>query len=255
MKHLFIFVLAVLTHSGAQGAEDVSDETRIVGGTNAADGEFPYQVSLRRGGRQHFCGGSIIASRWILTAAHCTIKNKKDVKVVAGTNSLSSGGDTYEIGEIIQHEKYNGSSFANDIKLLKLTKEIKFGNKVGTINLPSKDTPGKVELVASGWGYTDNRRTVPDKLQKLTVTTLSVKDCQQSDLKRYHNTNPITEKQICIFKNSRTGLCNGDSGGPIADKNTLVGIASWAIPCARGRPDVLTRVYSYLDWIEKNMKD
>ncbi|CAK1540396.1 unnamed protein product [Leptosia nina] len=241
-------------HSGAQGDQDVSDQTRIVGGTNAADGEFPYQISLRWYGQQHFCGGSIIASQWILTAAHCPITDKKDAKVIAGTNSLKSGGDTYEIDQLIRHENYNSTSFANDIMLLKLTKEIKFGKKVATITLPSKNTPGSVELVASGWGYVDNNKKVPEKLQKITVKSLSVEQCQRSDLRRLQRTNPITGKQICTYRNNKSGLCQGDSGGPLANKNTLVGITSWGIPCAKGYPDIFTRVYSYVDWIEKKIK-
>ena len=47
---------------------------RIVGGEEAADGEFPWQVSLRQiagVGATHFCGGSVIDKDWVLTAAHC----------------------------------------------------------------------------------------------------------------------------------------------------------------------------------------
>ncbi|CAK1540395.1 unnamed protein product [Leptosia nina] len=250
----YILALAVLTHHGAQGDQGFEDETRIVGGQEAADGEFPYQVSLRRYGTQHFCGGSIIASQWILTAAHCTIKNKKDVKVVAGTNSLTKGGDKYDIEEIIQHESYVYASLVNDVQLLKLTKEIKFGSKVAAIDLPTKDTPENVALVTSGWGYINNNKQMPDKLQKLNVKSLTVKECQESGVKIYQRTHKITDKQICAFNKDKTGACQGDSGGPLADKNTLVGVTSWGVPCARGSPDVYTRVFAYLDWIKKHMK-
>ncbi|XP_045898719.1 transmembrane protease serine 3 [Micropterus dolomieu] len=43
---------------------------RIVGGNVSKSGQFPWQVSLHFN-NEHLCGGSIITSRWIVTAAHC----------------------------------------------------------------------------------------------------------------------------------------------------------------------------------------
>ncbi|CAK1548133.1 unnamed protein product [Leptosia nina] len=246
--------------------KESDSETRIIGGEKAADGEFPHQVSLRikdnRNVWQHFCGGSIIAKRWILTAAHCTEPFKQymnRMRVVVGTNKLDSGGDQYEFEKIINHEKYNNKAFTFDIGVIKLKKDIKFGEKVGNISLASSNTPGGAELVTSGWGYTTNggnNRKPPNDLQKLTVKSLSVSECQQDkNLGRYKRTNPISDRQICTFKKDGQGICQGDSGGPLVHKGEVVGITSWNIPCGRGLPDVFTRVFSYLDWIKKHTSD
>lgn len=58
----------------------------------------------------------------------------------------------------------------------------------------------------------------------------------------------------CINKKIILQLLQGDSGGPLVYNNTQVGVVSWGTPCAKGKPDVFTRVYTYLDWIKANMK-
>ena len=63
---------------------------RIVHGTNTIPGEWPWQVSLKNKG--HFCGGSVISPRWIVTAAHCFDgEDPKNVSIVAGETNLLSG--------------------------------------------------------------------------------------------------------------------------------------------------------------------
>lgn len=51
-----------------------SEESRIVGGSKAPDGIAPYICSLSHKDGSQFCGGSIISSKWVLTAGHCLIR-------------------------------------------------------------------------------------------------------------------------------------------------------------------------------------
>lgn len=90
--------------------------SRIVGGINARENEFPYQVSLQASG-QHFCGGSIIADTWILTAAHCKL-DRNDLEAVAGEHSLlyeSGNEQRRKIVDFTIHEDYTGGVGPNDI--------------------------------------------------------------------------------------------------------------------------------------------
>lgn len=90
--------------------------------------------------------------------------------------------------------------------------------------------------------------SVPNNLQFLNSRTISYEDC-----KSRVSPNPLFESQVCAFTASGQGACHGDSGGPLVNtRNVLVGLVSWGIPCARGYPDVYTRVYTYLDWINEN---
>ncbi|KAJ2946648.1 hypothetical protein O0L34_g12705 [Tuta absoluta] len=226
------------------------NDVRIVGGEDAPDGRVPYQVSLRSIFNSHFCGGSILSKRFVLTAAHCTVGDSPlNIKVVVGTNSLLVGGDAYSVEEIIVHENYDGQLIMNDVSLLRLTEDIQFNQKVQPIGLPGNNTAGGAALLLSGWGRTSYPGVLPTRLQMINLTALSVESCQQI----YNGINPVFASQICSLTRSGEGACHGDSGGPLVENNKVVGIVSWGMPCAVGFPDVYTRVYSFRDWILSKM--
>lgn len=134
-------------------------ENRIVGGENAKKGQFPYQISLRHVlYRQHFCGGSILNSRFLITAAHCTgglHSNPRYVYAVVGARHLSSGIEV-KLNKIYRHEAFDSRSLVNDVSLLRTTKKIKFTHLIQPIALPIADLPksGDTEVLLSGWGQT-----------------------------------------------------------------------------------------------------
>ncbi|KAM3966657.1 chymotrypsin-2 [Aphomia sociella] len=221
-------------------------ETRIVGGEDAPEGGIPYQVSLRSLLNSHFCGGSILNNRWVLTAAHCTAgQSARSIRVVVGTNSLKSGGDYYSVESIIVHDDYNSYLITNDVSLIKVSKDIKFSDKVQPIPLPDHDTEGGANLLLTGWGRLSYPGLLPNRLQMINLTALSTERCQSL----MNKINPVFDTQICSLTKSGEGACHGDSGGPLVEDGSVVGIVSWGMPCARGYPDVYTRVFSFKDWI------
>lgn len=165
---LFILALCVLCATadsrsykfGLSKGKAIDVNTRIVGGKDADEGQFPYQVSLQITIiNKHFCGGSILNSRFLLTAAHCT-ENKVAslVSAVLGTINLKLGVRV-NIDTIIQHENYNNINVLNDISLLRTAEEIVFTNDIQPIALPTHNLPdeGNAAVIFSGWGKTSVR--------------------------------------------------------------------------------------------------
>lgn len=131
---------------------DLDWDSRIVGGTDAVEGQVPYQVSLRSG-NVHFCGGSILNNRWILSAAHCTVgRLVANTQIVVGTIFLRSGGILHQTSAIIIHPEYNRTSISNDISVVQTTTTITFTTNVHQIGLGSSYVGGGVFALASGWG-------------------------------------------------------------------------------------------------------
>ncbi|KAF5279401.1 hypothetical protein FQA39_LY05511 [Lamprigera yunnana] len=131
-----------------------NDFNRIVGGSTAPNASYPHQVSFRLPNGKHFCGGSIISSYWVLTAAHCTYGMvPSDMIVVAGTNKLDSGGAYYNVSQIVSHEFYENNNHHNDIAVVKLAYAITFTDTVKSIKLALlRPLIGSV-CQLSGWGY------------------------------------------------------------------------------------------------------
>ncbi|XP_046747997.1 chymotrypsin-1-like [Diprion similis] len=241
MYRFAVLVLAlVATAYGASIAD------RIVGGTNAADGAYPYQVSLRIS-NSHFCGGSIINQRWILTAAHCITSyqsNPSRIQVVVGTNKLNEGGDVYVAVRAIPHPRYSSLLIRNDVALIEVEEDIVYDSKVQPIPLPTEDfTKTDYPATLTGWGSTSFPSTgAPNDLQQISLNIISQEACLARSIL-------TSASNICTLTVAGEGACHGDSGGPLVSDGIQVGIVSWGTPCAVGDPDVFARVWSFIDWI------
>ncbi|KAB0793865.1 hypothetical protein PPYR_13485 [Photinus pyralis] len=219
---------------------------KIVGGSDAPEGAYPYQVSLRSFG-SHNCGGSIIDATTVMTAAHCvTGSSPSFLRVVAGSNKLNSGGVTYEIESIRAHTGYDSWRFTNDIALLKLKTPISFTDKVKAVDLETEYLGAEVDCILSGWGRLNYPGSLPNNLQHIDLKTITSEDCA-----KLLNHNSVDRTHICTLTKAGEGACHGDSGGPLV-ANKQIGIVSFGRPCAKGYPDAFTRVSAFTDWIEKN---
>lgn len=222
-------------------------DERIVGGRNTSIKVLPYQVSVRLQNR-HYCGGSIISSNWVVTAAHCTTRPSYLYTVRVGSNKTDEGGWLVRVSRIISHENY-ATGLKNDIALLRLELPIIFDENSQPILLfedfELSQTGGLA--VVSGWGDLGNG-TSPKVLQSVVVPIVSKDECS----KAYET---LEEGQICAGNLSVGGKdsCQGDSGGPLAIYGRLAGIVSWGRGCAEPNyPGVYTEVSYYRQWIRKN---
>ncbi|EZA51968.1 Chymotrypsin-2 [Ooceraea biroi] len=224
----------------------------IVGGDIATFAQFKYQVSLQSHD-DHICGGTIISTRHILTAAHCVDDSfyTDDMVVVSGTNNLKSGGEIHKIKCIRKHPNYTGEEkdgWKNDIAIITLEKPLKINNVQAPIPLASKDhVNGDKRGIVSGWGKTKVSGSTAVMLRWLSVNVLSLERCL-----RGHKNPRTNENHICTLEKVGKGACQGDSGGPLVVDGEVVGVVSWVFPCALGISDVFINVYKYLDFIKES---
>lgn len=127
-----------------------------VEGLKARKHSWPWTVSLQRNA-YHFCGGSLINKRWVLTAAHCLDSQEGHLKVVLGMHSKSHKApnqQTINVEEIIKHEEYDSDTTDNNIMLLKLEEEAALGEHVQPVCLPemNQSVPEGSICYATGWG-------------------------------------------------------------------------------------------------------
>lgn len=130
-------------------------DERIIGGHEAKLAQFPYHAILRNR-RTSYCGGSIIAERFILTAAQCTqgpLSDPSNVDALVG-ESFWLGFKVYLFDRITNHPKYIERKLDHDISVLRTKRVMRLSPSLQLIPLPTVDVPpeGNVPVTVSGWG-------------------------------------------------------------------------------------------------------
>jgi len=247
------------TTSSTEGCECgiPNRSNRIVGGVETETNEYPWQVALvSSSGSRPFCGGTLISSTHVLTAAHCTAGSSAgSISVLVGEHRIDDSSFTrVPLSAITDHPNYNSGNLDNDYSILTLATPVEFSSTVAPACLPSSggnDYAGALATV-SGWGTLSSGGNQPTVLNEVDVTVKTNAECQSA-----YGTSAITDNMICAADAGKDS-CQGDSGGPLvapADNGRyeLIGVVSWGYGCAMAQyPGVYARVTAQMNWIQSN---
>ncbi|KAM9462635.1 hyaluronan-binding protein 2 [Clarias gariepinus] len=244
--------------------------SRIFGGRKSKPGAYPWQASVQTRLRNstedfsHFCGGTLLNSCWVLTAAHC-IDNTTEMQVVLGGVDLmkeEAADQTVEVEYYIMHENYTSTDKAvyNDIALLKLkpvsedglcARETRF---VKAACLPPGPFPDEMTCTISGYGVTETG-SLSKQLLDTKVLLINQSRCMDEDVLG----EVLDDSTFCAGRmQGGVDTCQGDSGGPLSCKQNdihyIYGVVSWGYGCGiKSKPGVYARVTHFIDWINEKM--
>jgi len=230
----------------------------IVGGDQAAVGDYPYFVHM--GG----CGGALIAPDIVLFAAHCRDWSDRQISISAyETQRLSDGAQDRYCDEWIADPLYDASTTNYDFALCKLNTPVTIDESKIKLELNEANAQPQAgdDLHVMGLGALRSGGPSPQFLQHVTVPAITNAECNKAS--SYDGA--ITEMMLCAGFPETGGKdsCQGDSGGPIVKRtsngdgtftHTHVGVVSWGVGCAAPNfPGVYARTSKRVDWIKDTM--
>ncbi|WP_240979240.1 serine protease [Streptomyces sp. HNM0574] len=248
--------------SDASGAQDARDGL-VVGGRSVSVADNPWTVALasrdrfgeKRSGQ--FCGGAVVGTRTVVTAAHCLgkqvlggeVENVPDLRVIAGRDDLNTdAGRELKIEKSWVNPEYNSGSNGGDVAVLTLAESLP---ESSVIPMAEEGDPGYepgARARVLGWGDTTGKGTYSTGLRAAGLRMVSDEECARA---YPGGQDGRFEKATMVCAGVPEGgkdACQGDSGGPLVAGGRLVGLVSWGTGCGeQGYPGVYTRVSAVAD--------
>ncbi|XP_060594516.1 plasma kallikrein-like [Ruditapes philippinarum] len=248
-------VPAFLPNQCGLSTPQTAHTNKIVGGSVAKPGEFPWQVSLRLHDT-HICGGILVDRHWVLTAAHCFRQNHfpKMWTVVVGENDrafIEGQEKIMKVDTLFVHSGFDANNYVDDIAMMKLEGDVDINGYIRPACLPQKNDSFQMQTcVITGWGAAFTGGHGTHALYKANIPVLAQPVCT------FLLDRTIPDTMICAgLKQGGIDSCQGDSGGPLVCEHggiyKVAGIVSWGYSCAaKYTPGVYTNVPKYIGWIE-----
>lgn len=194
---------------------------RIVGGTVAPPSAYPFAAAMATSGGHQYCGGSVIGSRYVLTAGHC--QPEAGDRALVGSNDLGTARQLVVVESRI-HPLFNSTTLDYDAAIAVLGSE----TDVVPVGLASASGPFATVV---GWGATCEGCAGTSILREVTVPVWTFEACSAIF-------GTLTQRQVCAGEQEGgKDSCQGDSGGPLVVRNggklEQLGIVSWGVGCAR----------------------
>ena len=279
-------VLTVAMPASAQG--DGSVQPRIVGGTTASISQYPWQAAVvfspaKLSGNAHarqFCGGSVITTRIVITAAHCVYATDPDCILTGGINVCvpnDPGGDgtkhldANDVDVVVGRTTLSDTSLGAELGVQAASYRSNYNpnyqghgvpqNDAGYLVISSATSQPRIQIAGpdegalwdpgspveiSGWGSTQENGNTVDTLRAATVPIIPDSTCGSSSV---YGSDFDPNTMVCAgYLSGGVDACAGDSGGPLeapfgGGGYRLVGVTSWGVGCARSNaPGVYTRV-------------
>ncbi|XP_066298015.1 transmembrane protease serine 3-like [Branchiostoma lanceolatum] len=258
-----------MTGCGARQVNAYVGSHRIIGGSPAVTGAWPWLVQLKKENTNTpYCGAVLIDNLWVATAAHCIVGMgfhlyPDMLKLMVGKHYLTENSyDPHEqarkASSIIIHSGYNQYTVNNDIALVKMDQPVEYAEGgINLICLPESGEEFSEHSICytAGWGLTEEK-VQSHVVQEVKLPLVPHDTCNQPQSYNSY----VTDKMLCAGKMAGgVDTCQGDSGGPLVCEKAdgrwyLVGITSWGRGCGEANyPGVYTKVSMYMDWIRQKM--
>lgn len=227
---------------------------KFSGGIPAAEGRYPYVVSLINDGNSHFCGGVLVSRLLLITTAECAWRSARPTVHIGG-DGLYNPKEVRKVVDVFVHPEWNGDRRqGHNIAILKMDAR----TSIDPIRIPKSyiQLQDRESLFGLGWGRSSSSGSFTDSLQVATLPFVVTWKCNRLGLMG----GAVHPNYICAGGQG-AGMCEGDEGAPLIrfggnkSQDLLVGLAMLSSGrCGQTRrPDIYVRVDSFNSWIARQI--